>query len=468
MSNMTVKNGKWVLTHSVDNAKVKLITLATENKFIDKNIEIDVITPPGHLLALAGTAGATSNKNILTEAGSAPASGAYITVTGKGKVKVHESGWINANTECESNQATKYYTIQNAAFNVDGRNVYATTEGYVAADAENPITQIALGAETVTGGGLTAGAGNAALASDGYYDGSSYDTEDTVTLATTEASGYYKLTATGKGTVNRAAVTKQVTTAGYFAADANPVEKVAAASLESNEAEAEYFIKKSTLSANSVTASNVQQTVTVSDGYYPSNRTITIEPMTEVTPTTSLANTGLSTYFNAGTSGDNDISLTPQYSNAAGYVAAHTDQNNGGVAYYKIKTTSVTEGTTTVSGSTATRGTASWGTGWIAADSIGAAAFKNSATSGTTYVDISNTTDAPVLVSGDYLYIDAGYVDNLKISLAQLVPDGSDVSGHSEYLLSGHSAYDNNGVLVAGSIQTYDGSYTVTELPQKV
>ena len=80
------------------------------------------------------------------------------------------------------------------------------------------------------------------------------------------------------------------------------------------------------------------------------------------------------------------------------------------------------------------------------------ASFANTATSGKTYTDISSS--APVLVAGDYLYINEGYTGYQKISLAKLVPDGSDVKGHDEYILSGHSAYDNDGTLVAGSIQT--------------
>ena len=90
-----------------------------------------------------------------------------------------------------------------------------------------------------------------------------------------------------------------------------------------------------------------------------------------------------------------------------------------------------------MSGTTATRGTASWGNGVISSGSIAAATFANSATSGTTYVDISNTTDAPVLVSGDALYINKGYVDNLKISLAKLVPDGASAGLASGHILSG-------------------------------
>ena len=109
---------------------------------------------------------------------------------------------------------------------------------------------------------------------------------------------------------------------------------------------------------------------------------------------------------------------------------------------------------TTVSGTTATRATWSQTAGYTAQRTIGAATFANSATSGKSYVNISNTTAAPILVSGDYLYINKGWTDDLKISLAKLVPDGSDVKGHGEYILSGHSAYDNDGTFIAGTIQT--------------
>ena len=127
---------------------------------------------------------------------------------------------------------------------------------------------------------------------------------------------------------------------------------------------------------------------------------------------------------------------------------------NGSQVNGSMADTSVTEGTTTVSGTTATRGTWSQTAGYTAARTVAAATFANEGTSGSSYVDISGTTSAPVLVSGDYLYINKGYTDNLKISLAKLVPDGSDVKGHGEYLLSGHSAYDDDGTLVAGTIPT--------------
>ena len=123
-----------------------------------------------------------------------------------------------------------------------------------------------------------------------------------------------------------------------------------------------------------------------------------------------------------------------------------------------LANTSVSQGITTVSDGTATRGTASWGTGYISSGSIGAATFANSATSGKTYVDISDTTAAPVLISEGYLYINKGYTDDLKISLAKLVPDGASADLGSNVILSGYSAYNNDGVLIAGTIPTKTSS----------
>ena len=84
-----------------------------------------------------------------------------------------------------------------------------------------------------------------------------------------------------------------------------------------------------------------------------------------------------------------------------------------------------------------------------------AATFANAATEGTTYVDISDTTEAPILVSGSGLYINKGYTDNLYINLAKLTPDkASEVSRIQSGMLNSVSAYDNNGNLVTGNIVT--------------
>ena len=117
----------------------------------------------------------------------------------------------------------------------------------------------------------------------------------------------------------------------------------------------------------------------------------------------------------------------------------------------------MSQGITTVSNDEATRGELTWSAGVTTSGSLEPASFSNSVANGKTaddYVNISSTSEAPVLVSGGYLYINKGYTDDLKISLAKLVPDGASADLAEGHILSGYSAYNNNGVLVAGNIPT--------------
>ena len=434
MANIPVVDGEFKLVQEITGAGQVTTTLATENTFVDKDIKFVTSTPEGALGAGTGSASASSTaSNLLGTASSTqPSSGYYVKVEGEANVAVSTSGWVDAGDDVDVSIADKYY----------------------------PVNEMA---QTITGAGLSEGAKSSAVTSDGCYNGTSYDTYDKVKFESGEASGNYKIHANGSVVVNRAATTKQVTTAGYAAADGSAVQAIAADSITVTNPDAPYYIKKSTLSANSVTPSTSQQTVTVGEGYSPSDRTITVAAMANGSASSSTANTGLSTYFDAGTSASHDVSITPQHSvDTAGYLAETTNPVDGTPAYYDIKEQTVTETATTVSGTTATRGTRTESQGWNeTATTLDVAAFTNTATSGHTYVDISATTASPVLVSGDYLYISKGWTDDVKISLAKLVPDGSDVKGHSEYILSGHTAYDDDGTLVTGSIPTYAGAYTV-------
>lgn len=78
------------------------------------------------------------------------------------------------------------------------------------------------------------------------------------------------------------------------------------------------------------------------------------------------------------------------------------------------------------------------------------ATLANNATTGKTYAE----QEGPVLVSGDYLYINKGYIGDTKISLADLVPDGSNVKEgeNSNLIYNTVSVYDNDGVLIAGTM----------------
>ena len=93
---------------------------------------------------------------------------------------------------------------------------------------------------------------------------------------------------------------------------------------------------------------------------------------------------------------------------------------------------------------------------------IDSAALANSATTGRTYTE----QEGPVLVSGDYLYINKGYIGDTKISLADLVPDGSNVKAgeNSNLIYNTVSVYDNDGNLVAGTMGDASHSLSSSEL----
>ena len=170
------------------------------------------------------------------------------------------------------------------------------------------------------------------------------------------------------------------------------------------------------------------------------------------------------------------------YSNDPGLIAGHTNSSGlevvtsnvitatatfnatstGNFSYY-IPISTTYPGTTTVSGTTATRGSFRWTAGATTGLTINAATFSNTFTgSEDNYVDISNTTAAPVLLSGGKLYINRGYVDNIAISLAKLVPDsisGSTIAS-STHILPGFAAFDINGQPIAGAMIIYDGTYS--------
>ena len=134
---------------------------------------------------------------------------------------------------------------------------------------------------------------------------------------------------------------------------------------------------------------------------------------------------------------------------------------SGGTITATLPETSVTtpDSTKNATSKVVTRANASWGTGYITNGTIDAATFANEASDGVTYIDLSDGLDSsndniiPEIPTGGYLYINKGYVDNFKISLSRLIPDASAVNNLAgNYILSGHSAYDNAGNLVVGTI----------------
>lgn len=113
---------------------------------------------------------------------------------------------------------------------------------------------------------------------------------------------------------------------------------------------------------------------------------------------------------------------------------------------------------------TSATGTGKVGTaGWISVDTsdvtkvdkyypISKVSFNNAATDGKTYTEVKG----PALVSGNYLYINEGYIKDTKISLADLVPDEANVTagvdGNSHLVYKTVTVYDKDGALITGTM----------------
>lgn len=84
--------------------------------------------------------------------------------------------------------------------------------------------------------------------------------------------------------------------------------------------------------------------------------------------------------------------------------------------------------------------------------SIDAATLANAGTADKIYAEKAG----PILVSGDYLYINKGYIGDTKIPLADLVPNEANVvagvNGNSHLIYKTVSVYDKDGALVAGTM----------------
>lgn len=103
--------------------------------------------------------------------------------------------------------------------------------------------------------------------------------------------------------------------------------------------------------------------------------------------------------------------------------------------------------------------------GWVDADNndavdvsaekyyaIAKMAVGNAATTGVDYTEV----EGPALISRDYLYINAGYTEPVKIALADLVPDEANVKagtdGNSHLIYNTVKVYDKDGNLVTGTM----------------
>lgn len=463
--------------NSPDQIDATASTSATTGDIYYLPITTGVATTDAADVNIYSTDGSNAGVNISSIVGtkvtSEPASGYYLAFKGEGNSKVTTAGWFQTGSLAKTTSAAKYFPITAATGSVTGTNTVSPTaslngSNVTLGDTNNGISV------TATGGGTASVTASANITTAGYApEGNGFSSAVLAASSNTTTATKYisaitipsgkSLTITNNGT---ATMTSSGTTnlSNTGTATITSTSKTAG-----NVTIAAYDTSNSSsTTSKSVVTSGIwtSTTVSASGTYYGK----VIVGAGTITNNTTLASGKTS----SGTiERGNYIKIGAGYYNADTYYLAQANSGTYTVsssgtfsvdeyANISVASTSVTEGTTTVSGTTVTRGTASWGTGWITNGSITAATFANSATNGQTYVDISDTTSAPVLSAGGYLYINKGYTDNLRISLAKLVPNGASANLTSSVILSGYSAYNNDGVLVAGNIETYDGSYTTT------
>lgn len=396
-----VGNGTGIVTSSTTNetAETSVAVNGNGNKvYIPVGSVTTSLTADG--MSTYFNSGTSSDKNV--------------TLTPK---YTNTAGYKPATSSATNNGGTAYYKIKTTSATVNGKDVSYGT-GWITG-----------GTSSVADGAISASvsannSGSASMSATGF-------------TAASSATNYYVTLSTSPGSVKAAAT---VGTEGYVTSDNNDETTATNVAVTGNGNKV--YIPttgvKASVSSNTAGAASMAATgFTASSSatsYY-----VTLSTIAGSVKAKAVGNgTGIVTSSTSNETVATSVSVT----------------GNGNKLY--IPASSVAEGVTTVSGTTATRGTWSQTVGYTTARTIPYSKFGNTATSGHTYVDISSCEGTPVLKSNDYLYIDKGYTDDIKISLARLVPDASTVGADitSASMVEGYTAYNNDGKIVTGSMQT--------------
>ena len=424
--------------------------LSTENKFVDKNIAIKISTPAAGALTFTATDNNTTDVTVDSLDGNKYPLIASIS----GKLKAATAGWITANEYSISDNSVVVGTINKAvpttSFSNTGMLTYfdEVTSPASASDYNVSITP----KYTNTAGYLEAH-GTATNAG-----GEKYWNIKTVTPT-------FKASPTGSSDAQFSNITYNTTNNGIKVQTRYAINAV---KIQYNAAATGWIDKAASADTGS---STTKKDATNGGVYYITG--ITVPTGTAFTLTTAT-NTNTDTSKITITNNNNrNIEIT----NSGNVYARQTTSGKGNVYVRPYGASSdiqiVSNGSmlmSTHTPSTWTKNSTSkvatmqgfiYTDGYTTADSLDAATFNNAATSGVTYVDLS---DALVSANGAYvvpeigtdgnLYINRGYIDNVKISLAHLMPGTESTTKPitSDHILSGYEAYDKDGRLIVGSI----------------
>lgn len=498
MPDMEIKNSAFAYEQTIDGAGDLTTVFNTANKFVDKNIGIKITTPSAGALALD----VTDNTGDVTVG--EVSEGKYpLTANIAGTVTPASAGWIAASA---SNVSENSVTVGKIAQSTLANGETPINSGATinpAADAQTlNITAGYNGARTVVIGPASAGPAATITSPDvtptfgaptynnsGANDGKfTIDATGTVAAPTINTAGYISSTVGTKntGAISGTKVLDKITvgvdasasgavtpTISKSAIDINGVTDAAGGAATTTAPSSGVYVKVKS-AADSAT---VTSTGTVEAAGYGTTTDYTADTATETTVTvnasadTYIPITSASTYsasigtvtgsnIAVGSESSNTYPVTADLSIPATVTAGTDGWFHSGTATgsaSSVAVGSLPKATFSVSAD----GVASATAGYIAAGETVGTVDAGTITvedddPGNGYTE--NTT--AILTEGGWLQLTAGYYPATKISTATLVPDGTDITGHADYILYGHVALDEDGALITGSIQTYDGSYT--------
>lgn len=524
----TMSNGDlWVLTHNVAGPGTVTDILATENKFVDKNISVKVVTPAaaGPTLTLTDK----GNSNITVSSVTAINSQNYyiLSTSLSGQLSVSTPGWLsvgglgaaddvqvgriqqsNLSTSSVIPQVSTSQTIYitpgyystTRTIAVSGMDVgtaaAATVSGSIAATTPilgntnttiSGMTQVAL---STTSTALTSSAGK-------------YFVAMTTTAPATTVTPTVNITQSGYlGATSQINASASVTAKGQIFYSVLPTGAITVSS--SKTAVAPTIANRAVSSATAIYIQATTTTTQPTDGYFYSLRltapATTLDNIVSVTTPGYIGNSSevsvtaqttaqTADYYIPISSGHleagagvvsavaNNMSFTESstrpssgpyfvvtgYGSAnvatTGYIISGVSTNSTtATKYYALPTP-----TYTFSGNQIVVNQSGWATNETVVGSIAAGSLTNSPKSGVNANDYQNLTSPILDVDDGYLYINAGYFENSKINIGTLLPDPtSAINATSNQMLAGFEAFDPDGNVLLGTIETYQGIYTVS------
>ena len=444
-----ITDNQFELLHSTNASGEWAAILATENKFVDKNIAVRITTPAVGSLSLAVT---DNNSNDVT-VGTLSGNKYPLTASISGTLTAATAGWLTTSGYSVSDTSVIVGTISKAdpvtSYSNTGLSTYFDTVSNPASASDYDVSITPK---------YTNGAGYLAVHSTATNNGGiGYWTIKTVNPT-------FKAAPTGASDAQFTGITTSTSNNGIKVQTRYSINSV---NIQYNAAAKGWIDKAASANTGSTTTSKSK---TDGDVYYITGITVpTATPFTLTTTANGSADASVITvtnnnnriieatnagtvYVRQTTSGKGDVYVKPY-----GGTADIQIIDDGSMLLSTVTPSTWSKNSTS---KVATRGNFTYTTGYITNGNLPAAVFTSAAESGVTYLDLD---DALVEANGAYvvpelaangrLYIKRGYIDNVSISLGHLLADAANASGLlADHIRVNHSAYDSAGNLIVGTI----------------